>query len=98
MLLYQKIYRFCVLWISITSYRSLDKDNPSFEFDDKHVVIVKKRRSRIKYRFCEPTMIVLPPEKDFVMPAPEIKFTLVFEDFDGITSEFCFKFTTYCKY
>ena len=32
---------------------SLDKDNPSFEFDDKHVVIVgKKGRSRIKYRFC----------------------------------------------
>ena len=65
---------------------SLDKDNPSFEFDDKHVVIVgKKGRSRIKYRFCEPTMIVLPPEKDFVMPAPEITFTLTAEDFDWIT-------------
>ena len=64
---------------------SLDKDNPSFEFDAKHVVVVgKKGRSRIKYRFCDPTMIVLPPEKNFVMPAAEIKCLLSSEDFDWI--------------
>jgi len=65
---------------------SLDQDDPDFQFDDKHVVIVgRKGRSKIKYRFCEPTMIVLPPEKDFVMPEPEIKFNLSAEDFDWIT-------------
>ena len=64
---------------------ALDQDNPDFQFDDKHVVIVgKKGRSSIKYRFCEPTMIVLPPEKDFVMPAPEIKFKLSADDFKFI--------------
>jgi len=64
---------------------SLHKDDPSFEFDEKHVVIVgNKGRSKIKYRFCEPTMIVTPPEKQFVMPNAEINFTLSAEDFDWI--------------
>jgi hypothetical protein len=64
---------------------SLHKDDPSFEFDEKHVVIVgNKGRSKIKYRFCEPTMIVTPPEKQFVMPDAEVNFTLSTEDFDWI--------------
>ena len=64
---------------------SLHKDDPSFEFDEKHVVIVgNKGRSKIKYRFCEPTMIVTPPEKQFVMPEAEIAFSLTAEDFDWI--------------
>jgi hypothetical protein len=64
---------------------SLHKDDPTFEFDEKHVVIVgNKGRSKIKYRFCEPTMIVTPPEKQFVMPEAEIKFTFSSEDFDWV--------------
>jgi hypothetical protein len=64
---------------------SLHKDDPSFEFDEKHVVIVgNKGRSKIKYRFCEPTMITLPPEKQVTMPDPEITFEFTSEDFDWI--------------
>jgi hypothetical protein len=64
---------------------SLHKDDPSFEFDEKHVVIVgNKGRSKIKYRFCEPTMIVTPPEKQFVMPDAEVNFTFTSEDFDWV--------------
>jgi hypothetical protein len=64
---------------------SLHKDDPSFEFDEKHVVIVgNKGRSKIKYRFCEPTMITLPPEKQVTMPDPEISFEFSSEDFDWI--------------
>jgi hypothetical protein len=64
---------------------SLHKDDPSFDFDEKHVVIVgNKGRSKIKYRFCEPTMIVVPPEKEISMPDPEISFSLTAEDFDWI--------------
>jgi len=64
---------------------SLHKDDPSFEFDSKHVVICgNKGRSKIKYRFCEPTMIVTPPEKQLTMPSPEISFDLSGEDFDWI--------------
>lgn len=64
---------------------SLHKDNPTFEFGDKEVKIVgNKGRSKMKYRFCEPTMIVTPPEKQFVMPEAEIKFTFSSEDFDWV--------------
>jgi hypothetical protein len=64
---------------------SLHKDDPTLNFEDKNVLISGlKGRSKIKYRFCEPTMIVIPPEKNIVMPEPEIKFTLSAEDFDWI--------------
>jgi hypothetical protein len=64
---------------------SLHKDDPSFDFDEKHVVIVgNKGRSKIKYRFCEPTMINLPPEKQVTMPDPEITFDFTSEDFDWV--------------
>jgi hypothetical protein len=48
------------------------------------VIVGNKGRSKIKYRFCEPTMIVTPPEKQFVMPEAEIKFTFSSEDFDWV--------------
>ena len=64
---------------------SLHKDDPSFDFDEKHVVIVgNKGRSKIKYRFCDPTMINLPPEKQVTMPDPEITFDFTSEDFDWV--------------
>ena len=64
---------------------SLHKDDTSFDFDEKHVVIVgNKGRSKIKYRFCDPTMINTPPEKPLTMPEAEITFKLTSEDFDWI--------------
>lgn len=64
---------------------SLHKDDPTFDFDDHHVVIQgNKGRSKIKYRFCDPNMIVVPPEKNIAMPEAEIKFTLSAEDFDWV--------------
>ena len=63
---------------------SLSSD-PTFEFEDKNVVIVgNKGRSKTKYRFCEPTMIVTPPEKELAMPDPEISITLSADDFNDI--------------
>jgi len=64
---------------------SLHKEDPSFEFDPHHVVICgNKGRSKIKYRFCDPTMIVLPPEKQLTMPDADISFELASEDFEWI--------------
>lgn len=61
---------------------SLHKNDLSLEFDDKNVVISGLNgRSKIKYRACEPTMIVVPPEKGIQMPEAEIKFDLSAEDF-----------------
>jgi len=64
---------------------SLHKDDPVFDFDEKHVQIIgNSGRSKMKYRFCEPTMIVVPPEKALVMPEPEISLQLTAADFDWI--------------
>jgi len=70
---------------NILSVVSLHKEDPSFEFDPHHVVICgNKGRSKIKYRFCDPTMIVLPPEKQLTMPEADISFELASEDFEWI--------------
>jgi hypothetical protein len=64
---------------------SLHKDDLSLEFDSKNLVISGKGgRSKIKYRACEPTMIVTPPEKALAMPDPEIEFDLSADDFRWI--------------
>jgi len=68
-------------FLSVISLR----DDPTFEFEDKNVVIVgNKGRSKTKYRFCEPSMIVVPPEKELAMPDPEITIQFSSEDFSDI--------------
>lgn len=70
---------------NLLSVVSLHKDDPIFEFDNKHVFIIgNNSRSKIKYRFCDPTMIDTPPDKPLVMPPSEINFKLTDEDFNWI--------------
>lgn len=64
---------------------SLHKNDLELEFDQKNVLISgQKGRSKIKYRFCEPTMIVIPPEKELQMPDAEISISLSTEDYKWI--------------
>ena len=64
---------------------SLHKDDLELDFDSKNVVISGlKGRSKIKYRSCDASMIVTPPEKTLQMPTPEISFELSEEDFRWI--------------
>jgi len=64
---------------------TLHKDEPEFTFDEKQAVISGNNgRSKINYRFCEPSMLVLPPDKELIMPEPEISFTLSQEDLEWI--------------
>jgi hypothetical protein len=64
---------------------SLHKDDLNLEFDSKNVVISGlKGRSKIKYRACDATMIVTPPEKALALPDPEIQFDMSAEDFRWI--------------
>lgn len=61
---------------------SLSKDDTTFKFEGKNIVIVSnKGRSQTKYRFCEPTAIIIPPEKSISMPDPEISFEFSADDF-----------------
>jgi len=64
---------------------SLHKDDTNLDFQDNNVLISgMKGRSKIKYRFCAPSMITVPPEKQLAVPDPEISFELSAEDFDWI--------------
>lgn len=64
---------------------SLHKDDPTFDFNDKEVLITgNSGRSKLKYRFCASNMINTPPDKEFSMPDPEITIKLSSEDFDWI--------------
>ena len=64
---------------------SSHKETPTFEFSEKTAIIVgNKGRSKTKYRFCEPSMLSLPPENQIKMPDAEISFELSAEDFDWI--------------
>lgn len=64
------------------SVLSLHKDDLEIDFDSKNIVISgRKGRSKIKYRACDATMIVVPPEKQLTMPTPEIAFEMSADDF-----------------
>ena len=64
---------------------SLHKDDLNLEFDSKNVVISGlKGRSKIKYRSCDATMVVSPPDKALALNDPEIQFDLSAEDFRWI--------------
>jgi len=67
------------------SVLTLHKDHPVIEFDSSNVLISGLQgRSKIKYRFCAPNMIVAAPDKAITMPDPEISFVLKQEDLDWI--------------
>jgi hypothetical protein len=67
------------------SVLTLHKDDPVIEFDTSNILISGLQgRSKIKYRFCAPNMIVAAPDKPISMPDAEISFDLKQEDFDWI--------------
>tara|TARA_Y100000361_G_C11075030_1_gene297787 strand:+ start:137 stop:748 length:612 start_codon:yes stop_codon:yes gene_type:complete len=50
-------------------------EDPTFEFGEKSVRIGDSSRS-IDYVYCDPTMIVTPPEKNITVPDAEVRFKL----------------------
>ena len=50
-------------------------DNPEFQFNGKSANIGTSKHS-VDYVYCDPSMIVTPPEKNITFPDPEVKFTL----------------------
>lgn len=64
---------------------SLHKEEPTIEFGDKMATISGlSGRSRLQYRFCDPSMVVSPPNKPIAMPDPEIAFELSDSDLDWV--------------
>ena len=50
-------------------------DDPEFTFNGKSTNIGTSRHS-VDYVYCDPSMIVTPPENNINFPEPEVKFTL----------------------
>ena len=50
-------------------------DDPEFRFNGKSANIGTTRHS-VDYVYCDPSMIVTPPENNINFPDPEVKFTL----------------------
>ena len=50
-------------------------DDPEFEFNAKSAKIGTTRHS-VDYVYCDPSMIVTPPENNITFPEPEVKFVL----------------------
>jgi hypothetical protein len=64
---------------------SLHKEEPTIEFGEKMAVISgMSGRSKLSYRFCDPTMVVCPPQKPIAMPEAEIQFELSDSDLDWV--------------
>ena len=67
------------------SVLTLHKDDPELHFQENDILISGLQgRSKIKYRFCSPNMIVAAPEKTISLTDPEISFELNAEDFEWI--------------
>lgn len=66
------------------SVLSLDKD-PEIEFDEKNANIkYPSRKSKMKYRFTEASLILTPPDKKLTLPTVDVKFTFTEEDYSWI--------------
>ena len=50
-------------------------DNPDLEFGDKSVRMKSDGRE-LEYRYADVTTIIVPPEKDLVLPPPDVEFVL----------------------
>jgi len=50
-------------------------DDPEFTFGERAVKIGTDKYS-LDYVYCDPSMIVTPPEENIVLPEPEVKFNL----------------------
>lgn len=64
---------------------SMFKEGAELEFDEKNVVIKGMGgRSKIKYRFTDPSMIVVAPDNRPKLPSVDVEFSLTEEDFNWI--------------
>lgn len=79
---------FCLFDLNnFLSVLSLYKDNPDLSFSDAEKCVILSGlngRSKMLYRFCDESLICVPPEKAVSMPQAEVSFDLSKDDFDWI--------------
>ena len=59
-------------------------NNPELDFEDDSYVIIKEGRSRSKYFFADPNVIITPPEKSIELPSEDVTFDLSTQQLDKL--------------
>ena len=59
-------------------------NNPDLDFQEDNYVVIKEGRSRSKYFFADPHVIVTPPEKEMNLPSEDVTFDLSTEQLDKL--------------
>ena len=58
--------------------------SPELDFQEDSYVVIKEGRSRSKYFFADPQVIVTPPEKEMNLPSEDVTFDLSTEQLDKL--------------
>jgi len=59
-------------------------NNPELDFQEDNYVVIKEGKSRSKYFFADPSVIVTPPEKEINLPSEDVTFDLSTEQLDKL--------------
>ena len=59
-------------------------NNPELDFTNSSYVVIKEGRSRSKYFFADPNVIVTPPEKPITLPSEDASFELSTDQLDKL--------------
>ena len=59
-------------------------NNPDLDFTNDNYVVIREGRSRSKYFFADPNVIVYPPEKTIELPSEDVSFELKTEQLDKL--------------
>jgi len=58
--------------------------NAELDFQNEGYVVIKEGKSRSKYFFADPNVIVTPPDKDIVLPSEDVCFLLDTKELDKL--------------
>jgi len=59
-------------------------NNPDLDFSNDGHVVIREGRSRSKYFFADPNVIVCPPDKSITLPTEDVSFELSTEQLDKL--------------
>ncbi len=58
--------------------------NAELDFENDGYVVIKEGKSRSKYFFADPNVIVTPPDKDIILPSEDVCFLLDTKELDKL--------------
>ena len=58
--------------------------DPELDFEADNYVVIREGRSRSKYFFADPNVIITPPEKSITLPSEDVTFQLSTDQLDKL--------------